>query len=497
MATLSRCLPPPSFAAFVVGLVLAVAVPCRPSRAALATLVDNGDPANRVDIVFLGDGYTEANLAVGLYTAHVQNYLDYMFGAADFLADPFPRYKNFFNVHKIDVASSEAGADHPSQGIVRDTALDATYDTSGIPRLLTVNSVEANTFLNENLAGTGITADARLVTVNDAQYGGSGGTWAVFAGANSSARDVALHELSHAFSATADEYVTMTGQFPGPEPSAVNVTKDSTGQKWSRWLGFEDPRADYLDVGTFEGAADYAAGIYRPSLDSKMRTLSRPFNAVVREKSILDVYEHVDPLDDWLANNATVSGGQLWVDAVDPQVIWVDWYVNNQLVAANHGETFDLADYGYAAGIYTVWAHAYDEAVKHAFDGSLLDLVRWNLEALEQDVVWSVNFVPPIAGDYNRDGTVDAADYLAWKSSFGVSGQLPADGNQDGIVDTADYTVWRDNLGAGPRAASVAHAQVPEPAAMGLAFIAWIAVRLLVRARRAEPGGVFRKCYRV
>lgn len=57
--------------------------------------------------------------------------------------------------------------------------------------------------------------------------------------------------------------------------------------------------------------------------------------------------------------------------------------------------------------------------------------------------------VPHIPGDYDGSGTVDEADYVAWKNAFGQTGTgLAADGNGDGMVDAADYSVWRDNLGA-------------------------------------------------
>lgn len=68
---------------------------------------------------------------------------------------------------------------------------------------------------------------------------------------------------------------------------------------------------------------------------------------------------------------------------------------------------------------------------------------------------------PPLAGDYNRDDTVDAQDYQFWKQHFGESTGpgLQADGNLNGRVDLADYTIWRDNLGATrPSAASLAAA---------------------------------------
>jgi hypothetical protein len=53
--------------------------------------------------------------------------------------------------------------------------------------------------------------------------------------------------------------------------------------------------------------------------------------------------------------------------------------------------------------------------------------------------------------DFNRDRTVDGADYAVFKSNFGLSIDVlstHADANGDGVVNLADYTVWRDNLGA-------------------------------------------------
>jgi len=68
-----------------------------------------------------------------------------------------------------------------------------------------------------------------------------------------------------------------------------------------------------------------------------------------------------------------------------------------------------------------------------------------------------------VAGDYDRDGDVDDADYNAWKASFGSMVSLDADGNKNGVVDAADYTIWRDNLGLGMGSGSGSLTRVPEP----------------------------------
>lgn len=71
---------------------------------------------------------------------------------------------------------------------------------------------------------------------------------------------------------------------------------------------------------------------------------------------------------------------------------------------------------------------------------------------------------PSIAGDFDGNGYVDAADYALWKQHFGTSNSV-ADGNGDGVVNLADYSVWRDNLGAGtpPTLGGLTSTSVPEP----------------------------------
>lgn len=72
-----------------------------------------------------------------------------------------------------------------------------------------------------------------------------------------------------------------------------------------------------------------------------------------------------------------------------------------------------------------------------------------------------------LAGDYNQDGQVDAADFLVWRKTAGQAGPgLAADGNGDDMVGTADYALWQANYGLSTPAnpASLQSAAVPEPA---------------------------------
>ncbi len=100
-------------------------------------------------------------------------------------------------------------------------------------------------------------------------------------------------------------------------------------------------------------------------------------------------------------------------------------------------------------------------------DGNLyvLDLFGGEVFRIDTDIM--------IEGDYDGSGTVDAGDYILWRTQFGSTGTLAADGNHNGVVDAADYTVWRDNLGRSFVAGAVQTGAVPEPTALaaGVVFL--------------------------
>lgn len=383
------------------------------------TIVDNGDSSNRIDIVFLGDGYQSSEIT-GAYFNDVNALTDYMFtGAA--ISQPFGRYQKFFNVHMIEVISNESGADDPINGITRDTALNSTYQFDGVTdRLLYVDETTTQNILEAALIDTNIIAEMRFVTVNSSKYGGGGGYFATYAGENLDSLEVALHESAHSFAGLADEYGGFTGGYEGSEPTEANITTDPAGSKWNRWLGYNEPGLD--TIGAYEGGGYYDSGIFRPSISSKMRVLNTPFDAVSREAFILAFYDLVDPLDTYSFKGNSLSitdPTSLSVTVIDTSVISVEWRVDGFL-AGGTGLTFDVWALGLSDGAHTIQVRAYDDT----------SWVRADRSTLEDNVTWSLNITNIITGTDGSDTLVgNSADntFIDGGGSDSIFGGLGSD----------------------------------------------------------------------
>jgi hypothetical protein len=80
--------------------------------------------------------------------------------------------------------------------------------------------------------------------------------------------------------------------------------------------------------------------------------------------------------------------------------------------------------------------------------------------------------VTPLAGDYNNDGTVDAADYTVWRDALNSNSPLQNETASFGVVDAADYDAWKANFGSISTFGSGANTPVPEPHAIVLLLTA-------------------------
>ena len=79
------------------------------------------DPAQKVDILILGDGYTAAEH--GTFVTKATQLAEVLFSTS-----PFKERRSDFNVWAIAPATAVAGVSRPSTHTYRDTPLGVTYD---------------------------------------------------------------------------------------------------------------------------------------------------------------------------------------------------------------------------------------------------------------------------------------------------------------------------------------------------------------------------------
>lgn len=259
-------------------------------------LIDHGADADRWNLVILAEGYQEAELpqfhaAAGLFAEKL------------FTTPPFDAMWCAVNVHRLDVASTDTGADDPAcggtgAGTTAATFFDATFCVSNLDRLLAGDEALALTTAQAAVPEV----DATVVIINHAKYGGAGGGVAWFS-THPDAAEIGVHELGHSAFRLQDEYADAQNQWPGGEPlEPANVTTitDRATTKWAHLIAASTPLPTQANpdcstennapspvpvgtVGLFEGGARARCGIYRPEHNCRMRVLGQPFCAVCKE----------------------------------------------------------------------------------------------------------------------------------------------------------------------------------------------------------------------
>ena len=311
-----------------------------PSPGPLLEIEKHGPPAQKIDFLILGDGYTAAER--GKFEKDAKRLTEILFSVS-----PYKERRNDFNVWGLCPPSEESGVSRPSTGIHRRSRVGASYDAFGSERYML-------TFENKSWRDVASFAPYEFVEIlaNSRTYGGGGifGQYSTVAADSLWAPYVFVHEFGHHFAALADEYYTSAVAY-GPaaervEPWEANVTAllDPDNVKWKDLVapGTPVPTAwpkekfeamsrdfqarrrkiraangpeDQMDalfseekveetkllggdpqagkVGAFEGAMYEAKGYYRPQIDCIMFTRDDVgFCAVCRRgiQAVMDLY---------------------------------------------------------------------------------------------------------------------------------------------------------------------------------------------------------------
>ena len=298
-----------------------VSIERRHPAAEIVTLMDNGDVHKKVDILIIGDGYAAKDIEK--FKADAKHFNDVMFDTP-----PFKERKKDFNVRALCAVSAESGIDIPDKNVWKNTALGTMYNTFGSERYVLT---ETNRELRD--IASSAPYDFLCILLNDSRYGGGGiyqlytTTYTVETNKSQEwQRDyVYVHEFGHSFGGLGDEYYSSSTGYEefypaGVEPWEPNITRllDAPFVKWQAQVSkdvsiptdwgkkeYDDLRAelmkldrkaaDYYEkrepimkrtnaissnpdfigkVGAFEGAGYISEGMYRPSLDCRMFSLT-------------------------------------------------------------------------------------------------------------------------------------------------------------------------------------------------------------------------------
>lgn len=138
------------------------------------------------------------------------------------------------------------------------------------------------------------------------------------------------------------------------------------------------------------------------------------------------------------------------------------------------GDSWDLFDFAAVSGAFDL-----ADISLPALTGN----VEWDISNLSVDGTLSIVSLG-IGGDFNGDGTVDAADYTVWRDNLGATEDgLVLNGNGDGgTVGTSDYDLWKTNFGLTAGAGS-GQSVVPEPGTLALLLV--VGCGAFARRRRA------------
>lgn len=258
------------------------------------TIIENGDPAKKVDIVFLAEGYTADEVVK--YKRDVQKYVNALFSY-----EPFKSNKNNFNIHVVVSISDESGTDIPGDSIWKNTILNSNFYTFGTERYLTTQD-----FKTVRDVAALAPYDQIYILTNTSKYGGGGiyNFYNLCVSDHSAASKVFVHEFGHGFGGLADEYwtsdVAVDDYYPTDiEPADPNITTMvDFNSKWADMVSDKTPvptpqTNDYINtVGVFEGGGYVEKGVYRPQQNCMMRALSHPFCKVCQRsiQQMIDFY---------------------------------------------------------------------------------------------------------------------------------------------------------------------------------------------------------------
>ncbi|MCZ6701703.1 MAG: M64 family metallo-endopeptidase [Ignavibacteria bacterium] len=236
----------------------------------------SGEPAKKVDIVFIPDGYTSEEM--DKFKLDCIRFAGYLFRST-----PFKENKDKFNIWGIMAPSEDSGTDIPAKNIWVNTSVGTAFYTFDVERYLMTRA-------NKELRTLASYApyDQIYIMVNSSKYGGGSiyNLYSVCVSNNRYSDYIFVHEFGHGFASLGDEYSTSDVTYEDfysadVEPLDPNLTTlVNFESKWKDLVEEGTPiptpnTEEYKNkVGVFEGGGYMKKGIFRPTENCTMKSIS-------------------------------------------------------------------------------------------------------------------------------------------------------------------------------------------------------------------------------
>lgn len=258
---------------------------------------------NGIDIVIMGDGYSDRLIEDGTYDKAMDNVID-----ALFTAEPFKSFQHLFNVYVVS-ENEVLGANTALKTYDSRSSFAGTIGSNSTGYIKAMSRIASNKSDSREIATIVVlnseTSDGaawgEIHTRNpyeddpywDDFHGGE--EIAFISGPFSSlVKYMAVHEFGHSFGMLADEYTKGLGTIDDTTKNIwldscnygmyknIDFKGDKQSVKWKHFL--DDQRYSTTGLGCFEGGSYYDYGVWRASEDSIMNSnLDGQFNAPSRE----------------------------------------------------------------------------------------------------------------------------------------------------------------------------------------------------------------------